>query len=334
MADLKAAIPDLAYSSNWHLFPANMSCNWEFIECADNETRVEKIEFSYAGRPGTIPDSIANLTSLRILNLAGNRFNGTLPAGLATLQLEEINIDGNPFTSPFPSTLLGISSLKKFVFVDNQFSGSWPSLWSSSIEVLHIENAGFSGPFQPPMFPSMTNLKELTIARSKEALNNSLVGHPLFNVASLQVLQVSSNLIDEVGVPTVCPALYNLKVLRWSDNTFRGAFPSLSCATGLTTIDFRNTFFLEGVLPVADLVALPLEELVVEGNQLTGEIPEDLIRPNLTILRLASNLCVVILFRGEDITFSHFRRSGSTGPIQPPCGLRASLNTFSWGARK
>lgn len=51
---------------------------------------------------GKIPDSIGNLASLKSLNLNGNQLVGLVPGGLASLELEKLDLSNNHLMGPVP----------------------------------------------------------------------------------------------------------------------------------------------------------------------------------------------------------------------------------------
>ncbi|TVU33674.1 hypothetical protein EJB05_25507, partial [Eragrostis curvula] len=125
------------------------------------------------------------------------------------------------------------------------------------------------------------------------------VSDDLFRLASLTVLNLSSNAFDTVLPKSLAP-LSDLKVLDVSQNSFEGAFPAglgscadlatvnasgnnfvgplpgdLSNATSLEVIDLRGSFF-EGAIPAAYRSLSKLKFLGLSGNNITGKIPSEL----------------------------------------------------------
>jgi Leucine-rich repeat (LRR) protein len=78
---------------------------------------------------GSIPPSIGNLTKLTYLDLSYNygsagSLSGNIPATIGMLEdLETLNLDGNNFTGPIPSSLGNFTKLVHMDLSSNSLSG-------------------------------------------------------------------------------------------------------------------------------------------------------------------------------------------------------------------
>jgi pimeloyl-ACP methyl ester carboxylesterase len=103
------------FDSDGNVVPGSAHVSW--IQLYDN----------YLG--GSLPDSLANLTSLQHLELGENYFSGDIPAVIGRLtQLQELELDHNLFSGSIPSFVGGLSQLNYLGLNDNQFTGEVPDL--------------------------------------------------------------------------------------------------------------------------------------------------------------------------------------------------------------
>ena len=79
---------------------------------------------------GALPASLGNLTELRVLNLADNRFWGPIPDEWSALkELEIISMTNNNISGPLPSYFSTFYNLKYVFLENNSFTGPIPSEW-------------------------------------------------------------------------------------------------------------------------------------------------------------------------------------------------------------
>ena len=77
--------------------------------------------------PGTIPEEIGYLTSLRTLVLSGNIIGGTIPTQIGLLSnLETFDISSNLLEGTVPTELGNLRSIKRININDNQLEGVIP----------------------------------------------------------------------------------------------------------------------------------------------------------------------------------------------------------------
>ncbi|CAH8280254.1 unnamed protein product [Arabidopsis lyrata] len=69
--------------------------NWNHSGCYSNLTQLEKLDLSNNKLTGVVPEFLAQMKSLLIINLSGNDLNGPLPQGLQRKGLELL-VQGNP----------------------------------------------------------------------------------------------------------------------------------------------------------------------------------------------------------------------------------------------
>merc|ERR1712070_129491 len=80
---------------------------------------------------GTLPQDIPEkMPGLQVMFGENNRFSGTLPDNLGTLDLKSVHLDDNGFTGTIPSTLGNPPNLKQLLLHGNKFTGTIPATLS------------------------------------------------------------------------------------------------------------------------------------------------------------------------------------------------------------
>ncbi|XP_010272760.1 PREDICTED: probable leucine-rich repeat receptor-like serine/threonine-protein kinase At3g14840, partial [Nelumbo nucifera] len=174
---------------------------------------------------GPIPKELANITTLRVLNLESNQFSGFIPTELGDLtNIEKLMVSSNNFTGRLPETLAKLTNLKEFWMNDNQFTGKIPSFignWTK-LEKLSIQASGLQGPI-PPQVSLLTNLTDLRISD----LNGTEGNFPLLNNMKMMMTLIlrSCNLIGEFPSSLGNGNFESLIILDLSFNKFTGQIP-------------------------------------------------------------------------------------------------------------
>ncbi|KAJ7981873.1 putative Kinase [Quillaja saponaria] len=197
---------------------------------------------------GSIPEGLANITSLKSLVIEHNQFSGNLPRGLGNLtQIERLFLSSNNFTGEIPSTFERLTSLKDFRIADNHFFGKIPDFiqhWTNLISLV-IQASGLSGPI-----PSgISFLVKVTDLRISDLNGTDMAFPPLNNMTNLKTLILRScNIIGPL--PEYLRNLTNLTTLDISFNKLSGGIPSNF--SSLRKVDHQY----------------------LTGNQLTGLVPD------------------------------------------------------------
>ena len=78
----------------------------------------------WKGISGEIPDCLTTLSSLRVLDLVGNRISGKIPGNIGSLQrLTVLNLADNVISGEIPSSLVRIGGLKHLDLSNNGLTG-------------------------------------------------------------------------------------------------------------------------------------------------------------------------------------------------------------------
>jgi Leucine-rich repeat (LRR) protein len=278
-------------------------CTWRFVGCTNG--RISGIGLGGNNLVGTIPDSLAALTELEVLNLSRNQLTGPVPAGLSDLtrlrvvELYRNQLDGNfptvaaltgltlleifdnEFTGPLPTGIANLTELSRLRAQGNNFTGTIPSLTSlTKLTEIRLNDNQLTGPI-----PALNHLRDLTLVRIDK---NQLTGPiPALNqLGKLTTLRLEQNNLSG-PIPDIS-GLTQLEVLSLSENSLTGAVPQLVGFTKLTELRLSGNA-LTGPIPSFSTLS-QLEFLRLSRNQLTGPIPGALgQRTTLSYLGVADN---------------------------------------------
>ncbi|XP_052136888.1 probable LRR receptor-like serine/threonine-protein kinase At3g47570 [Oryza glaberrima] len=204
---------------------------------------------------GTIPSSLANITSLQRLSIADNSIKGNIPhefAGFPMLQI--LYADGNKLAGGFPRAILNISTIVRLGFSSNYLSGEIPSNLFDFLPQIQL-------------FVLDSNLFRGHIPNS------------LGNASKLQHVDISSNNFTGV-IPGTIGKLTELYRLNLEKNQLHARnkqdwefMSSLANCTGLTLLSISDNC-LEGHVPSSlGNLSVQLQLLLLGGNQLSGGFP-------------------------------------------------------------
>ncbi|CAM0878634.1 unnamed protein product [Alopecurus aequalis] len=277
------------------------------------------LQISTNNLTGTIPASLANITTLKVVTCAHNHFKGSIPSEFAYLfNLQYMYACRNQLTGIFPQAMLNLSTLIGLNVAFNGLSGEVPPNLCTSLPHLHLlelDGNFFIGHI-PTSLTNASNLVKLDLSGNNftglvpkigklnklswlNLENNQLQAHSrkdwefmdsLGNCTELQVFSMSYNRLSG-HVPTSLGNISNqLQYLYLADNQLSGDFPS-----GIANL--RNLFLLSlagnhftGVVPEWIGTLSFSQEIVLDANLFTGIIPSSLSNlSRLGVLYLYSN---------------------------------------------
>lgn len=105
------------------------TCEWPGISCDDYQHRfVERLELPNNHLQGSITETIGHLTRLRVLDLSGNEFTGTISPNMFVQipHLEVFNVGDNRIRGDVPKELLLLPNMKYLNISNNKFNGELP----------------------------------------------------------------------------------------------------------------------------------------------------------------------------------------------------------------
>lgn len=225
-----------------------------------------------------VPDTIYNVSSLRIFDLGINNFNGQMPSriGHSLPNLQTLVMRGNRFSGSIPDSMTNMSKLQVLDLSINLLTGIVPSLGSSvNLNQLLLRNNNLEAD-DWAFLTSLSNCTQLlNLAMDANILNGSFpesVGNLSRKLERLYFgqNQISGNIPAEIG------NLVNLTLLDMGQNMLSGQIP-------LTIWNLTNLFVLKlsmnrlsGQIPSTVGNLLQLGHLYLDDNELSGNIPPNI----------------------------------------------------------
>ncbi|KAK9014258.1 hypothetical protein V6N11_005421 [Hibiscus sabdariffa] len=276
----------------------NVTCH-----CENETCYVTHLLFKRQNLPGILPSELVNLSYLKEIDFAYNYLNGSIPYEWNSMQLEKISVFGNRLSGTIPNFLGNISTLKYLDLEVNNFSGQVPPELGqlANLETLRLSSNRLSG-----NLPSeLADLRNLTDFRINDNNLNGSIPDFIQNWSKLKRLEIQGSGL-EGPIPSSISTLENLNILMISDiNGSNQSFPDLRSSTNIRRIVLKKcningqipeyvwrmwnlrmldlsfnsiTGDLENAIPPGDL-----KFLFLTGNNLSGNIPQPILRTGITV---------------------------------------------------
>lgn len=265
------------------------SSSWHGVTCAEGQ--VVGVDLSVNGLAGTLPAELAEMSSLRFLDLHANALSGTLPErwGGGMHVLDGLGLHENRLSGTLPASWANMSSLSQLGVYSNRISGTLPGRWGtafSSLRALGAFDNQLSGPL-PPSWGNLSGLEWLYLD------TNALAGTlpPEWGgMASLVRLGLDDNLLHGT-LPASWGGMSLLKRLFLYDNSLSGTLPPSWGAMAEVDVVGLDNNRLSGTIPLAwNRTLASVQELHLENNLLSGTVPASLLgSPRLVSADLSSN---------------------------------------------
>ncbi|KAI3447769.1 hypothetical protein Pfo_004434 [Paulownia fortunei] len=261
----------------------------QFMDSLTNCRNLKVLHLSNCGFRGTLPFSVANLsTNLLSLRLGENELSGTISVGIENLvNLTELQLQKNKFTGSIPAVLGSLSKLQLLDLSENELLGHIPPSLSklSQLYLLHLNKNHLNGSI-PLSFGDFHYLQNLDLSQ------NNISGTIPKSLMRLSSLTLSLNLADNQlsgSLPSEVGVLKNLEYLDVSENWLSGEIPiSLGSCLSLERLNMAGNSF-EGPIPSSFSSLRGLEYLNLSRNNLSGHIPGFFQRLSLKYLNLSFN---------------------------------------------
>uniref|UniRef100_A0A2C9WA46 Leucine-rich repeat-containing N-terminal plant-type domain-containing protein n=1 Tax=Manihot esculenta TaxID=3983 RepID=A0A2C9WA46_MANES len=261
---------------------------------------LQMLDISHNDLSGNLLLCLANLTSLRQLDLSFNHFIGNFsssPLGGLT-NLEHLSLSNNLFQIPISlspffnhSKLKYIESrgnkifaetddqylnprfqLESFVLSDGGYHGVFPKFLyhQHNLQVVDLSHNQMREGFPSWLLQNNTKLEELYL------INNSLSGPlklPIHSHMNLSWLDISNNFFQGFIIPEIGTCLPRLTHLNMSGNGFSGSIPSsLGNMSLLEYLDLSNNKLSGNIPEDLTIGCVSLQELILSNNSLQGQI--------------------------------------------------------------
>ncbi|XP_044472552.1 receptor-like protein 6 [Mangifera indica] len=254
-------------------------------------TQLKVLYLGHINISSSVPDILANLSSLTKLSLKGCHLKGEFPAKIFQLpNLRMLSVRFNPDLFGSLPEFQNNNHLEELRVASTSFYGKIPhSIGNlSSLQTLDISSCSFSG-LIPPSLGNLTKITYLGLA------NNTFSGElpiALGNLSSLEGLDLFENDFSSHDFRSLSwMARYSkLTSLSLSATNLVGEIPSWLMSLTTLTILHLSTNGLNGSIPSQIRNLTQLKELALNSNQLQGPFPSGLYYlQNLDLLYLDSN---------------------------------------------
>ncbi|THU60674.1 hypothetical protein C4D60_Mb07t15270 [Musa balbisiana] len=197
---------------------------------------------------GPLPVSLSNATDLINIQLYKNRFTGTIPRGLGSLQkVDHFDLSYNQLEARnaaewgFLDDLANCSSLKYLQITSNKLGGFLPRSivnFSTTLEWFEIDDNRIAGSVPA----EIGNLVSLTSVRMNSNLFTGKIPATVGNLSNLQIMDLSRNYFTG-EIPATLGHLTQLFELRLHSNQLQGSLPpSLgNCPLNLLDLSVNNS---------------------------------------------------------------------------------------------
>jgi len=239
---------------------------------------------------GTWPQEMDGTCRLEAVDLHGNQIRGRLPRWLANCkELNGLDVGGNNFMDSFPSWLGNLPHLRVLILRSNQFYGPVTtvtmdphshrknhsrSAYFSSLQIIDLADNGFTGVLPPGLFYSFKTMAQASTVHKVREV--TVIGEQ----GETDIHQEPRNPVEVAMKQQYMRMLedqqLDLMLIDLSNNRFSGSIPrTVGNLTALLVLNLsRNAF--TGEIPAEIGRLSQVESLDLSWNHLTGEIPQSL----------------------------------------------------------
>ena len=327
------------------LFHANSSAPLVFLDLSNNylinssiypwlfnfSTTLVHLDLSSNDLNGSIPDAFGNMISLAYLNLRDCAFEGEIPFAFGGMSaLEYLDISGHGLHGEIPDTFGNMTSLAYLALSSNQLQGGIPDAVGDLASLTYLELFGNQLKALPKTFGRSLVHVDISSNQMKGSIPDTFG-----NMVSLEELSLSHNQL-EGEIPKSFGR--SLVILDLSSNRLQGSIPdTVGDMVSLERLSL-SVNQLQGEIPKSFSNFCNLQEVELDSNNLTGQLPQDLLacaNGTLRTLSLSDNR-----FRGlvpHLIGFSFLERlyldyNQLNGTLPESIGQLAKLTWFDIGS--
>ncbi|PVH33683.1 hypothetical protein PAHAL_8G044700 [Panicum hallii] len=290
---LSGSVPDtfgnIPGLNKFELSYNNLNGNLDFLSSLSNCRQLQVLGIFSNSFTGELPGQVGNLsTNLRAFHGGYNKITGVLPSTLANLSsLDVIDLRKNLLREPIPEWITSMQNLVYLDVSDNDISGPIPTQigMMRSLQRLHLHGNKLFGSI-PDSIGNLTKLETLAVFNNNL---NSTIPASLFRLDKLVELYLSNNSFSG-ALPADVSGLKIVYIIEIDSNIFIGKIPdSFGQLRTLAQLDFSHNSF-EGTIPESFQELTNLASLNISSNNLSGTIPKFLANfTSLTTLNLSFN---------------------------------------------
>ncbi|KAL3714603.1 hypothetical protein ACJRO7_006505 [Eucalyptus globulus] len=282
---------------------------------SQNLTGLEELLLGFVNMSSQVPNTLANLSSLRRLNMDECDLHGIFPPAIFHLPklqylsvddnedltgrlpnfnssspLKELRLGGTSFYGELPASIGNLRSLEMLDLYSCNLTGSLPMSVGNLplLSYLDISHNNFSGSI-PASFANLSNLEYLDVGMNPFAAQSTSSLSWVWKIKKLATLNLwRINLYGEI--PPLIGNLSQLVELHFVGNQLSGTIPSqLMNLTRLTDLGLSINQ-LSGSIPSWLVNTTQLVLLDLARNKFHGQIPSSIYQlQNLRVLRLFEN---------------------------------------------
>ncbi|CAL5341410.1 unnamed protein product [Camellia sinensis] len=262
--------------------------DFTFISSLTNCTSLEVIQADDNLFRGSLPDSIANLTTyLSVIIFPINQIHGIIPSGIGNLlNLTDLSMATNNLAGPIPSSIGRLHKLQSLLLDQNKFTELPSSLGNlTSLITLNLGENNIHGSI-PPSLGNCHSLLELVLYKNNF---NGSIPTEIMSLSSVSTFLLLDNNALSDSLPSQVGSLKNLGYMDVSYNKLSGPIPNtLSNCLSLEWLYLEANSF-GGEIPQSLRMLRGLRELDLSHNNLSGKIPSYLGELQLDMLNLSFN---------------------------------------------
>ncbi|XP_071723560.1 receptor-like protein 6 [Rutidosis leptorrhynchoides] len=258
---------------------------------SQNLTGLEELLLGFVNMSSQVPNTLANLSSLRRLNMDVCDLHGIFPPAIFHLpKLQYLSVDDNEDLTGRLPNFNSSSPLKELQLGDTSFYGELPASIGNlrSMEILNLEFCNLTGSL-PLSIGNLPLLSHLGICGNNFS---GSIPASFANLSNLEYLDVGKN--PFIAQPTSSLSwVWKIKKLAtlylWRINLYGEIPPSIGNLSQLVELSFLGNQ-LSGTIPSQLMNLTQLTHLRLRTNQLSGSIPSWLVNmTQLVVLDLSHN---------------------------------------------
>ncbi|XP_059436059.1 receptor-like protein 30 [Corylus avellana] len=261
-------LSSLDLSSNDHLYAKSLQV------LVQNLTNLEELRLSFVNLPSTVPDILANFSTLTTLQLRNCGLYGDFPTKMFQLpNLKDLRVGFNQDLTGYLPEFHSSNSLRALGLKATNFFGKLPTSIGNLtfLNILDISDSNFSGSI-PPSLSNLTKLHYLDLSHNN--LQGQIPSSLPVNLNHVTFLGLANNYLQGT-IPSSFSKLKNVECLDLSGNDLIGEISPWICNMSLLSIlDFSHNS-LSGVLhPCFSNFSQFLQVLHLRSNNFHGTIPK------------------------------------------------------------